>query len=285
MEWIIAIASIAMSGMLGYLVWQGQKSSDWEVAPVQLGSVLAMVVGSLGLLASIPMEVGNVLGQFLATWSQSASVASGASYPLTSISLAGVRLTEVLRKIPVGHTPSLYVVHTTLVAFIAGGVSTIFIWLGYASWSARKKQVGFLTRLTRLSNIHGDSPARLRALFWSYHWIVLTWFFLIWQKWHVFGTDAVGTDVLSVFLTSLGVAWALVSPLALCLWAMARFAHASVRRIALAFPLVPIFGFGLSMMQMQIRGLIWIWGVGLLFWGPMLWIFLLWAVYRWKKVR
>lgn len=285
MEWIIAVASIAMSGMLAYLVWQGQKSSDWETIPVQLGSVMAMIVGVLGLLESIPTETGSVLGQFLALWSQSASLAPGGSYPLTSISIAGVRLTEVLRKIPVGHTPSLYVVHTTLVAFIAGGVSTILIWLGYASWSAHKKGIGFLSRLTRLSNIHGDSPARLRALFWSYQWIVLTWFFLIWQKWHVFGTDAVGTDILGVFLGVMGLAWAVVSPLALCAWAVARFARDAVRRIVWTLPFVPMVGYGVSMMQLQTRGLVWIWGVGLLFWGPMLWIFLLWAIYRWKKVR
>lgn len=283
MDFLIFGASVLMTGLLGYLVWQGQKAQDWEFVPVQLGSVLAMVVGAIALFASIPLQEGSALQVFLASWSQSAASASGASYPLTSVSIAGVRLDEVLRKIPVGHTPSLYVVHTTLVAFIAGGVSTIFLWLSYAGWSAKKKGVSFLTRLTRLSNIHGDSPARLRALFWSYLWIVFTWIFMIWQKWHILGTDALGQDVMGVFAQSLGKAWAITLFGALCAWAMVGFQKEKIFRIAVSLPMVPIVGCVLSMMQLQSRGNAWLWLIAIVFWFPLLLIFGSWALYRWKK--
>lgn len=95
----------------------------------------------------------------------------------------------------------------TLIAAIAGGVTAFAAWLVTAAVVARRRgKTSFLDGLALLGNADGTFPWRPAMLTGSLIWMLVIWVMLLWPDWHIFGTDAVGNDVLYEALKSIRTA-------------------------------------------------------------------------------
>ena len=95
----------------------------------------------------------------------------------------------------------------TLIAAIAGGVTAFAAWLITAAVVARRRGGGSLIDgLNIIGNADGSFPWRPAMLTGSVIWLFFTWLMLLWPDWHIFGTDAVGNDVLYEALKSVRTA-------------------------------------------------------------------------------
>lgn len=95
----------------------------------------------------------------------------------------------------------------TLIAAIAGGVTAFAAWLVTAAVVGRRRGRGSLVDgLEIMSNADGRFPWRPAMVTGSLLWLLFTWLLLLWPDWHIFGTDAVGNDVLYEALKSVRTA-------------------------------------------------------------------------------
>lgn len=96
-----------------------------------------------------------------------------------------------------GHrTRTFELVKGTLIAAIAGGVTAFLAWIFTALAIARRRNATFTQTLMMMRNRDGRFPWRPAMLVFTVAWLLMVWLILIWPNWHVFGTDAVGNDVL-----------------------------------------------------------------------------------------
>lgn len=96
-----------------------------------------------------------------------------------------------------GHrTRTFELVKGTLIAAIAGGVTAFLAWIFTALTIARRRNATFTQTLMVMRNRDGRFPWRPAMLVFTVAWLLMVWLILIWPNWHVFGTDAVGNDVL-----------------------------------------------------------------------------------------
>ena len=96
-----------------------------------------------------------------------------------------------------GHrTRTFELVKGTLIAAIAGGVTAFLAWIFTALAIARRRNATFTQTLMVMRNRDGCFPWRPAMLVFTVAWLLMVWLILIWPNWHVFGTDAVGNDVL-----------------------------------------------------------------------------------------
>ena len=96
-----------------------------------------------------------------------------------------------------GHrTRTFELVKGTLIAAIAGGVTAFLAWIFTALAIARRRNATFTQTLMVMRNRDGRFPWRPAMLVFTVAWLLMVWLILIWPNWHVFGTDAVGNDVL-----------------------------------------------------------------------------------------
>ena len=87
-------------------------------------------------------------------------------------------------------------VKNTLIAAIAGGVTAFLAWIFVGLAVARRRDILFTQALMAMSNRDGKFPWRPAMLVFTAFWMIGVWLILVWPNWHVFGTDAVGNDVL-----------------------------------------------------------------------------------------
>ncbi len=103
-------------------------------------------------------------------------------------------------------TPATAVVKKTLIAAIAGGVSAVFAWILTGALLARRRGLSFQDGMAALANRDGRFPWRSAMGAGTVLWLLVVWVALVWPDWHIFGTDAVGNDVLYEALKSVRTA-------------------------------------------------------------------------------
>ena len=95
-------------------------------------------------------------------------------------------------KLPPHRTKLVEIARRTLIAAIAGGVTAILIGL----FIAHRRGRTFAEAMKIIGNRDGSFPLRPALLTLTVFWLLFVWLLLVWPGWHVFGTDAVGNDVL-----------------------------------------------------------------------------------------
>lgn len=175
---------------------------------------LVLLMGP-ALLDAIPVGATTLLEELLRNLFTAGVVETGRSLPLAVLDTTGTALRATADTVPVGHTPMLYAIRTTLVALIVGGVSVAAAWLFAAAVSAKHRGKGLVDGMDHLSNRDGTFPWRGAMLVVSAAWLFLSWILLLWPDWHVFGTDTAGHDVLGLLMKGLLPGWGISSILGL----------------------------------------------------------------------
>lgn len=103
-------------------------------------------------------------------------------------------------------TPATAVLKSTLLAAIIGGVSAVFAWILTGAVLAKRRRVSFQEGMAALANRDGRFPWRSAMAAGTVLWLLTVWTCLVWPDWHIFGTDAVGNDVLYEALKSVRTA-------------------------------------------------------------------------------
>lgn len=93
-------------------------------------------------------------------------------------------------------TKLVEIARRTLIAAIAGGVTAILGWIFIGLFIAHRRGRTFAEAMKIIGNRDGSFPLRPALLTLTVFWLLFVWLLLVWPGWHVFGTDAVGNDVL-----------------------------------------------------------------------------------------
>lgn len=99
-------------------------------------------------------------------------------------------------KLPPHRTKLVEIARRTLIAAIAGGVTAILGWIFIGLFIAHRRGRTFAEAMKIIGNRDGSFPLRPALLTLTVFWLLFVWLLLVWPGWHVFGTDAVGNDVL-----------------------------------------------------------------------------------------
>ena len=93
-------------------------------------------------------------------------------------------------------TKMVEIARRTLIAAIAGGVTAILGWIFIGLFIAHRRGRTFAEAMKIIGNRDGSFLWRPALLTLTVFWLLFVWLLLVWPGWHVFGTDAVGNDVL-----------------------------------------------------------------------------------------
>lgn len=99
-------------------------------------------------------------------------------------------------KLPPWRTKAVEIVKLTLIAAIAGGVTAVLGWIFLGLFIAYRRGIAFAEAMKAMKNSDGSFLWRPVLLTLTVFWLLFVWLLLVWPGWHVFGTDAVGNDVL-----------------------------------------------------------------------------------------
>lgn len=90
--------------------------------------------------------------------------------------------------------PLIHIVKSTLVALIAGGVTSFASILFTAAVLGARKGENLAAGVTMLSDFYWRAGMLTGAALW----MTFTWLLLLWPDWHVLGTTAAGTDIMAI---------------------------------------------------------------------------------------
>ncbi len=113
------------------------------------------------------------------------------------------------RRISAGGTAFAAIMKDTLLACIIGGALAVVFWLFTGAAVAHRRGVSFTDGLLALGGRDGTFLWRPAMLVGSILWLIVVWLAFVWPDWHVFGTDAVGNDVLYEAFKSVRTAFAI----------------------------------------------------------------------------
>lgn len=99
-------------------------------------------------------------------------------------------------KLPPWRTKAVEIAKLTLIAAIAGGVTAVLGWIFLGLFVAYRRSIAFAEAMKAMKNSDGSFLWRPALLTLTVFWLLFVWLLLVWPGWHVFGTDAVGNDVL-----------------------------------------------------------------------------------------
>lgn len=151
--------------------------------------VLALLV-LLTALGQIPTENGSVLRTILTEGFAVGRAEAGASLPFAVTDLRGAALVHA--GTTVVSTPAVRIVIQTLVALIAGGVTSFVAWMLTAGWFGVKRGVGFAEGVRALGEAN---PWRGAMIAGTLFWMTTTWVLFLGRDWHLFGTSPSGADL------------------------------------------------------------------------------------------
>ena len=150
-------------------------------------AVFAAATLGAALLSAMPIDRDGRTDTLL----QATIEATGAGLPEMSASAPfavvddhGRQLMHAGERLSSETPPLIHIIKYTLVALIAGGVTSFASILFTAAIIGARKGQNLATGITMLSGT---------AL-----WMILTWLLLLWPDWHVLGTTAAGTDVMAM---------------------------------------------------------------------------------------
>ena len=90
--------------------------------------------------------------------------------------------------------PLIHIVKYTLVALIAGGVTSFASILFTAAVLGARKGENLAAGVTMLADFYWRAGMLTGAALW----MTFTWLLLLWPDWHVLGTTAAGTDIMAI---------------------------------------------------------------------------------------
>lgn len=153
----------------------------------------------IAVLAGVPVGEKSALSALLQSAWGFGRPEAGASLPMASEGLSG----EALQWVSFDSSPAMTVAKYTLVAAIAGGVTSFVAWICTALGLAYRFGITFPEGVKMLS---GDErfPWRGAMIAGSVLWMLWTWIAALWAHGHPLGTDAAGRDVLWVLLEAMG---------------------------------------------------------------------------------
>lgn len=117
-----------------------------------------------------------------------------ASAPFAVVDDHGRQLMHAGERLSSETPPLIHIIKYTLVALIAGGVTSFASILFTAAIIGARKGQNLATGITMLSSFYWR-PGMLTG---TALWMILTWLLLLWPDWHVLGTTAAGTDVMAM---------------------------------------------------------------------------------------
>ena len=117
-----------------------------------------------------------------------------ASAPFAVVDDHGRQLMHAGERLSSETPPLIHIIKYTLVALIAGGVTSFASILFTAAIIGARKGHNLATGITMLSSFYWR-PGMLTG---TALWMILTWLLLLWPDWHVLGTTAAGTDVMAM---------------------------------------------------------------------------------------
>lgn len=160
-------------------------------------AVFAAATLGAALLSAMPIDRDGRTDTLL----QATIEATGAGLPEMSASAPfavvddhGRQLMHAGERLSSETPPLIHIIKYTLVALIAGGVTSFASILFTAAIIGARKGQNLATGITMLSSFYWR-PGMLTG---TALWMILTWLLLLWPDWHVLGTTAAGTDVMAM---------------------------------------------------------------------------------------
>lgn len=162
-------------------------------------AILMIVLAGMtsALLSAIPLERQGRTDTLL----QATIEATGAGQPEERASVpfathdeAGEPLKYAGQKLKVGSSKTVHITKYSLVAAIAGGVTSFTCILFTAAILGARRRQSLTEGIQMLSSFYWR-PAMLTGVV---IWMVTTWLLLLWPNWHVLGTTATGQDIMAL---------------------------------------------------------------------------------------
>lgn len=162
-------------------------------------SVLAPAL-IIALLMAVPSGThyapdGNLWENTLATLGAGGSEVAQ-SLPFAGVDVNGKTLLHAGQHLKDGRTPGMDQLVKTLVAAIAGGVTSVFFMLLTGCAIAARRKIDIPAGIAAL----GSFTWRPALLSGCALWMLTTWLIAVWPSWHVLGTAANGADRLAGYL-------------------------------------------------------------------------------------
>ena len=162
-------------------------------------TLAVFVAATLGaaLLSAMPVDRDGRTDTLL----QATIEATGASLPEMSASSPfavvddhGRPLMHASENLSDDTPPLIHIVKYTLVALIAGGVTSFASILFTAAVLGARKGENLAAGVTMLADFYWRAGMLTGAALW----MTFTWLLLLWPDWHVLGTTAAGTDIMAI---------------------------------------------------------------------------------------
>lgn len=160
-------------------------------------AIFATATLGAALLSAVPVEHDGRTDSLLQITIESSGAGlseKGASSPFAVADDQGRPLEHAGQKLPAETPPLIHIVKYTLIALIAGGVTSFTSILFTAAVIGARKGENLATGITMLSSFYWR-PGMLTG---AALWMCFTWLLLLWPNWHVLGTTAAGTDVMAI---------------------------------------------------------------------------------------
>lgn len=168
--------------------------------PLMQAILMIVLVGmTSALLSAIPIErQGETTTLLQATVEATGAGHSEAraSAPFATHDEAGEPLAYAGHKLKAGSSKAVHITKYSLVAAIAGGVTSFTCILFTAAFLGVRRRKSLAEGIQMLSSFYWR-PAMLTGVV---IWMITTWLLLLWPNWHVLGTTASGADLMAVLL-------------------------------------------------------------------------------------
>lgn len=164
---------------------------------IQMIAMIVLAGTAAALLSAIPMERNGRIDTLLQATIEATGAGipeAGSSAPFALVDDNGETLKHAGHKLADGASKTVHLTKYTLVAAIAGGVTSFTCILFTAAFlGARQRQP--LTEGIRMLGTFYWRPAMITG---AVIWMITTWLLLLWPDWHVLGTTADGCDRLAI---------------------------------------------------------------------------------------
>ena len=163
-----------------------------------LATLLAAGIG-ITMLSAVPVERNHQTDTLLQVTIEAIGAGlpeKAASAPFAVTDVEGDKLQHVATRMNPDSTPMRHLAKYSLVAVIAGGVTSVtaIIFTGML--------LGFFGNVS-----YAEGIRRLQTFYWrpamltgTVLWMTLTWLLLIWSDWHILGTTIEGFDRLAYWM-------------------------------------------------------------------------------------
>lgn len=160
-------------------------------------AVFAAATLGAALLSAVPVERDGRTDTLLQATIEAAGAGlpeMSASAPFAVVDDHGRPLMHAGEKLSDETPPLIHIVKYTLVALIAGGVTSFASILFTAAVLGARRGENLSAGVAMLSDFYWRAGMITGAALW----MTLTWLLLLWPDWHVLGTTAAGTDIMAI---------------------------------------------------------------------------------------